>query len=124
MLHAHSRTLAVVALLGFCASAGAQESCPELARLNADAEAALKKASRLAAQDRCDAYVHYSVAWADLARYARDHREPCGISAASLSDIDKGHRRAVTEREDACGGLRRNPALLQGRTFPPEIIRR
>lgn len=123
MLRTQCRTLLAVALLGFCTTAKSQERCPEWTRLNAEAEEALKKAAGLVAQDRCDGYVRYSVAWAELARYARKHSEHCGISASSLSDIEKRHRKAVEERENACGGLRRSsaPPRYERYTFPPEI---
>jgi len=94
-----------------------------LTRLNAEADEALKKAAALVAQERCDGYVHYSVAWAGIARYARDHGERCGLSASALSDIDARHRKAVEERVNACGGLHRNSPLPKRDRlpFPAEI---
>ena len=95
---------------------------PELTRLHAEAEEALKKATGLAAQDRCYAYIRFSVTWAEIAKYAHDHTELCEISISSLSDIDKRHHEAVEERENVCGGRRRNTALPeQHYSFPPEI---
>ncbi|MET4390704.1 hypothetical protein ABIB73_006489 [Bradyrhizobium sp. F1.4.3] len=116
-------TLAMMLLIGFTAPAASQDPCSTLTRPYSEADTALKKAAGLVAQDRCDAYVRFSVAWAEVAKYARDHSEACDISAPSLSDIDKHHRQAVSEREEACGGRRRNSALPEhrNRTFPPEI---
>jgi len=108
--------------LCLCAPAGAQEYCAELAQLFAEADGALNKTADLAGQDRCYGYVHYSVAWAEIASYARKHRESCGVSAASLTDIDKRHRESVEQRVDACGGLRTSPRPKgERRLFPPEI---
>jgi hypothetical protein len=45
--------------------------------------------------------IHYSAAWADIDKYARDHGEFCGISTSSLNDITESHKRAVRLREDA-----------------------
>lgn len=123
LLRTDGRTLAMIALFGFCTTATAQERCPELTRLHLEAEEALKKAAGLVAQDRCDAYIRFSVTWAEIAKYARDHSELCDISVSSLSDIDKRHHDAVQERENVCGGRRRNTVLPEHRqyTFPPEI---
>jgi hypothetical protein len=120
---ADRRSLVTIALLGLCMPAGAQEACPELTRLHAEAEAALQKADGLAGQDRCYAYVRYSVAWADIKTYAYGHSEPCGLSAAALSDLTKRHRKAVEAREDACGGRRRDwePPKTERKMFPPEF---
>jgi len=94
-----------------------------LTRLNAEAEEASKKAAGVVGQDRCDAYVRYSVTWAEIAKYAHGHSELCGISAPSLSDFDKRHHEAVEERENACGGRRNNSTLPKygPSIFPPEI---
>jgi hypothetical protein len=62
------RILVIIALFGLCTPASSQERCPELTRLNAEAEEALKKAAGLVEQDRCDAYVRYSVTWAEIAK--------------------------------------------------------
>jgi hypothetical protein len=122
MSRAAGLALAMMLLNGGATPAASQEQCPELARLHAEADAALSRATGLVAQERCDAYVHFSVAWAEIARYAHDHRDACDMSAGSLTDIDKRHQQAVAERVDACGGLRKS-ALPQRReyTFPAEI---
>jgi hypothetical protein len=57
--------------------------------------------------------IHYSAAWADIDKYARDHGEFCGISTSSLNDITESHKRAVRVREDACGGRRALPLSAQ-----------
>jgi hypothetical protein len=123
MLRMAGLPLTMIALLAFATPADSQERCPELTRLYAEADAALGKTAGLVTPERCYAYVHFSVAWAEVAKYAHDHRELCDISPASLSDIDQRHHKAVAEREDACGGRRRNSALSEHRerTFPPEI---
>jgi hypothetical protein len=122
MMRTSTPTLAIVALVGFCSQAAAQEQCPELTRLRSEAADALKKATGVATQDRCDAYIRVSIAWADIARYAKGHRELCDISVPSLSEIDKLHREAVEEREIVCGARRRNlfPPEIKF-TFPPEV---
>jgi hypothetical protein len=115
--------IATLALLG-AAHAQTPSRCPELMQLNTDAEASLRKADGLTGQDRCDALIHYSAAWADIDKYARDHGELCGISTSSLSDITESHKRAVRVREDACGGRRALPLSAQpGRRlpFPAEV---
>lgn len=115
-------TLVIVAVLGFCAQARAQEQCPELTQLRSDAADALRKATGAATQDRCDAYIRYSIAWADTARYAHSHRELCGISLSSLSEIDRYHGKAVEERETVCGGSHHvSPPPERKYTFPAEI---
>jgi len=111
-------------LVALCASAPArsQELCPELTRLQAEADEAWTKTAVLSAPDRCHAYVQFSVAWADVARYARKHRESCGVSAASLADIERRHRDAVELRVKACGGLRESTGPKGERNlFPPEV---
>jgi hypothetical protein len=113
----------MIALVSFCTPATAQERCPELSQLYAEADAALKRAATTAAQDRCDAYIKFSVTWAEIARYARNHSELCDISISSLSDIDRRHHAAVEEREDVCGGPRGVPDAPRPRAipFPPEV---
>jgi hypothetical protein len=117
-------SIVALALLG-ATHAQTPSRCPELIQLNIDAEASLRKAGGLTGQDRCDALVRYSAAWADIDKYARDHREPCDISTASLNDITESHKRAVRVREDACGGRRALPLDAQPRrrlpTFPAEV---
>lgn len=114
--------IASIVLLG-AVRAQTPSPCPELLQLSADAKAAFTRAEGLEGQDRCNALIHYSVAWADLRKYAQDHSDLCGISESSLNDIAKSHRRAVRTREDACGGRRAWPLSAQrgGSSFPPEI---
>jgi hypothetical protein len=118
------RTKIVVVVLLLCISppAEALELCPELAQLYAQAEAASSKVEDSASPDRCYPYVHYSVAWSDLERYARKHQETCGVSPALLADIKRRHHAAVTQRVNACGGVRET-RVPEGerRLFPPEI---
>lgn len=121
MLRMRYQTLVVVALFGACGLARSQERCPELPQLQAEAEQAFKKATEPVVQDRCAAYVHYSVTWAEIRHYAYDHREACGVSAAALSDIDSSHRKAVAERESACGGHRDVTIERKRGLCPPEI---
>lgn len=121
MLRAHHQSLVVITLLGACAPVSVQESCPELSHLRAEAERAFNKATEPVVQDRCAAYVHYSVASAEIRRYAYNHHELCGVSAASLRDIDSSHHRAVAERESACGGHRDLSIERKRGLFPPEI---
>jgi hypothetical protein len=120
---AHRRSLVIIALFGFWTPAGAQEACPELTRLHAEADAALEKATGLAGPDRCYAYIHYSVAWTEIKSYAYAHSEPCGLSAATLSDLAARHRKAIEAREDMCGGRRRDwePPKTERKMFPPEL---
>lgn len=120
---AHRRSLVIIALIGLCTPAGAQETCPELTKLHAEAETALQKADVLAGPDRCYAYIHYSVAWTEIKSYAYAHSEPCGLSAEALSDLSTRHRKAVEAREDACGGRRPNwePPKAERKMFPPDI---
>ena len=121
MLRTNVPSLTMIALVSFCTPATSQERCPELTQLYAEADEALKKAATLTAQDRCDAYLKFSVTWAEIARYAHNHSELCEISISSLSDIDKRHRQAVEERENACGGRRGSLHPFVRREFPPEI---
>ena len=113
MIRTNAPIIAVIAVVGFCSQVAAQERCPELTRLRSEAAEALKKATRVAIQDRCDAYIRVSIAWAEIARYAKDHRELCDISIPSLSEIDELHREAVETRTNICLGPRSS--------FPPEV---
>ena len=115
------RSLVIIALFGFCTPAGAQEACPELARLHAEADAALEKAAGLAGPDLCYAYIHHSVAWTEIKSYAYAHREPCGLSATALRDVTARHRQAVEAREHVCGVRRRDweTPKTERKMFPP-----
>jgi hypothetical protein len=65
--------------------------------------------------DRCEAYIRFSMAWAEVAEYACDHRESCDISQSSLDAMEKRHREAVQERKEICAGR-------PGRPFPAEVL--
>jgi hypothetical protein len=117
------RTVVIIALASFCGPVVSQERCSDLDRLTAEAETTSASAAGSVGTGRCDAYIRYSVAWAEAAKYARSNREHCGISASSLSEINERHRKAVAQRIDACGGLNSNSTLPKGERhiFPPEI---
>jgi hypothetical protein len=119
----HFRTVVIIALAGFCSPVVSQERCSDSDRLTAEAETTFANAAGSVGPGRCDAYIRYSVAWAEAAKYARSHREHCDISASSLSEINELHRKAVAERIDACGGPNSNSTLPKGERhiFPPEI---
>jgi hypothetical protein len=97
-------------------SASRRGVMPELARLRGEAVEAAKRRSAVPTADRCEAYIRFSMAWAEIATYALDHRESCGISQGSLDDLQKRYREAVQERSEICAGR-------QGHHFPPEIWR-
>ena len=105
--------LAMIAVCASCAQARGEAPCPELTRLRSKAVEAAKGAFG-APSERCEALVRLSMAWEDVADYARDHREACEISQTSLADMEKRHRDAVLERKEVCAG---RPA----RVFPPEL---
>jgi hypothetical protein len=116
-----TRFLVVTVLLLGAAQAQTPSRCPELMQLKTDADASLTKADGLTGQNRCDALVHYSSAWADMEKYARDHGELCGISTTSVEDIAESHKRAVRVREDACGGRRTSDVRPRRYYLPAEI---
>ncbi|XUM20308.1 hypothetical protein ACRAVF_22395 [Bradyrhizobium oligotrophicum S58] len=114
----------ILMLVALCASAPArsEQQCPELTRLQAEADAAWSKIAGLSTPEHCHAYVQFSIAWADVERYARKHRESCGVSAALLADIERRHRDAVNQRINACGGPRESTESKGRRNlFPPEV---
>jgi len=115
------RFLAVTVVLLGAAQAQIPSSCPELTQLQTDADASLTKADGLTGQNRCDALVHYSSAWADMETYARKHGELCGISTRLVEDIAESHKRAVSVRENACGGRRTSDVRPRRYYFPAEI---
>ena len=119
----YRRDLMILAMVGLCAPALAQVTCPELTKLRAESEAALNKVAKLTGEDRCYAYVRYSVAWSDIKTYAFAHAELCGLSTTSLSDLAAQHRKAIEAREEACGGHRSvsEPPKNDRKTFPPDI---
>ncbi len=123
MLAVYRRGLMILALVGLCAPSRAQVTCPELTKLRAEGEAALNKAAELTGEDRCYAYVHYSVAWSDIKTYAFAHAELCGLSTSSLNDLAAQQRKAIEAREAACGGRRSvsEPPKNDRKTFPPDI---
>jgi hypothetical protein len=103
-----------IALGASCWQVRAETPCPELTRLRSKAVEAAKRTFGASMSERCEATVRLSMAWEDVTEYARDHRESCEISQASLADMEKRHREAVQERKEVCAG---RPA----RVFPPEI---
>jgi hypothetical protein len=107
--------LAIMALVGFGSQANAQAQCPELIRLRGEAAVALEQTTTVPAPNRCNAYNRFSMARAKIARYARDHRELCDISGASLSEFEKRSQEALKASEDVCYSSRRL------RPFPAEI---
>jgi hypothetical protein len=109
--------LAIIALGASCYPVRAEAPCPELTRLRSEAADAAKLRSSAPTRDRCEAYIRFSMAWAEIAEYARDHRESCDISQGSLDAMEKRHREAVHERKELCAGR-------PGRRFPAEIIKR
>jgi hypothetical protein len=116
-MRTHSPALALMALVGFCSQASAQALCPELARLRGEVTEASEKTRIFPASDRCAAYIHFSLAWGAIARYANDHREMCDISDVLLDDFEKQHRVAMEARKNVCAGRSARP-------YPAEIIRR
>ena len=96
--------LTMIALLGFCIQANAQASCPELARLRSEAQAALKQSRSVPTSERCYRFNRLSEAWGDVAQYANDNRESCQISVASLNDFERYRREALKDRDNVCAG--------------------
>src|SRR5262249_5951330 len=109
--------LAMISLGASCYGVRAEAPCPELTRLRSDAADAARLRSSAPMPDRCEAYIRFSLAWAEIAQYARDHRESCDVSQSSLDAMEKRHREAVQERKEICAGR-------PGRRFPAEIIKR
>ena len=110
-------TLAIVAVVGYCSHAGAQERCPELLRLRAEAAAAIKPMTSAAPSDRCAAYNRFSMAWGAIAEYASDHRVVCDISIVSLDEFEKRYSDAKKARDNVCAGRPLRP-------YPPDVIER
>ena len=69
----HIPSLTIMALIGFCIQAHAQDRCPELTRLRGEAAEALKQTIGVPA--RCDSYNRLSKVRSAMAQYASDHRE-------------------------------------------------
>lgn len=82
-------SLAVIMLGGLTTYALAHERCPELTRLHDEANEALKKATGMATSDRCEVYTRFTMAWGNIASYAKVHRGLCGITASALDEINK-----------------------------------
>ena len=116
-MRTHMSALAMMALVGFCSQANAQERCPELTRLRSEAATALKHARGVPTWDLCEAYNRFSRAWDAIAEYANDQRELCDISTLSLNGFEKEQREAVKMRDNACAGRPVRP-------FPADIIQR
>jgi hypothetical protein len=116
-MRTHLPALGMMALVGFCGQANAQNRCPELTRLRGEAAQAAEQLRGVPTSDRCAAYIRFSMAWGAIAQYANDHRELCDISILSLGDLEKRNREAVKARENVCAGRAARP-------FPPEVILR
>ncbi|HEX4556854.1 MAG TPA: hypothetical protein VH249_22885 [Xanthobacteraceae bacterium] len=113
----HMRSLAIMALVGFCIQAHAQDRCPELTRLRGEAAEALKETRTGPASVRCESYSRLSKAQSAMVQYASDHRDSCDISVSSLSELERNHQDAEKARDNVCAG---RPA----RPFPADIIQR
>ena len=117
-MRTHLPILVMMALVGYCSQANAQERCPELTRLRSEVAGALKQTRGLVPTlDRCEAYNLFSTAWATIVQYANDNREACDISTFSLDEFEKYHLEAVQARDNVCAGRPVRP-------FPADIIRR
>jgi hypothetical protein len=97
LMRTHLQTLVIIAIVGYCSQASAQERCPELTRLRSEAAEAIKPMTSV---DRCGAYNRFSMAWGAIAQYANDHRELCDISIVLLSEFEKRHREAEKARDN------------------------
>jgi hypothetical protein len=117
MMPTHMPSLTIIALLGFCIQAHAQDRCPELTRLRGEAAEALKQTMSGPASARCDSYNRLSKARSAIVQYASDHRDSCDISVSSLSELEKNDHDAEKARDNVCAG---RPA----RPYPPDIIQR
>jgi hypothetical protein len=106
-------SLAAIMLAGLTTYALAHDRCPELTRLHREANEALKKATGMATSDRCEAYTRFTMAWGNIASYAKNHRAPCGITANAFDEINKRRADAAELTRNSCMG-RRPP-------FPAEI---
>jgi hypothetical protein len=113
-MRTHLPILVMMALVGYCSQATAQERCPELTRLRSEAAEAIKPMTSV---DRCGAYNRFSMAWGAIAQYAKDHRELCDISVDFLSEFEKRHREAEKARDKVCAGRPLRP-------YPPDVIER
>ena len=116
-MRTHLPALVMMALVGYCSQANAEERCPELTRLRSEAAEAIKPRTSVAPSDRCGAYNRFSMAWGAIAQYANDHRELCDISIVLLSEFEKRHREAEKARDNVCAGRPLRP-------YPPDIIER
>ena len=109
--------LAMIALAGLGSELRAEEQCPELTRLRSEVAEIAKRSLGAPMPERCDALVRISIAWAEAAQYASDHRDACGVGEKALSDLEKRHREVVQQRNNICAGR-------PGRPYPPDIIAR
>ena len=119
MIWTHVRTLALLALFGFDTPASAQAQCPELTRLLfkvADASYQTR-GGPIPTSGLCASYVRLTMAWDDVIKYVKEHREWCDVSTVSPNVLEKNHDEAVKARNNVCAGL---PA----RRFPTELILR
>jgi hypothetical protein len=117
MMPTHMPSLTIIALVGFCIQANAQDRCPELTRLRGEAAEALKETRTVPASARCDSYNRLSKVRSAMAQYASDNRESCDLSTSSLSELVKSNSDAEKARDNVCAG---RPA----RPYPPDIIQR
>jgi hypothetical protein len=117
MMRTRVAALAVIALVGLVGHASAQGQCEQLTRMRSKAAAALNKTVGVPMPGRCESYTELSIAWAEIAEYASDHRESCDVSTSLLETFEKRHQEMVKARDNVCSG---RPA----RPFPPDIIQR
>ena len=109
--------LAMIAIAGFSAQLRAEEQCPDLIRLRSEVAEIAKRSLGAPTPERCDAFVRISMAWAEAARYASDHRDACGLGEKALRELEQRHRGVVQQRDNICAGR-------PGRPYPPDIISR
>ena len=117
MMRTRVAAVAVIALVGLGDQASAQAQCEQLTRMRSKAAEALKKTVGVPTPGRCESYTELSIAWAEIAEYASDHRESCDVSTSLLETFEKRHQEMVKARDNVCSG---RPA----RPFPPDIILR
>jgi hypothetical protein len=62
MMPTHTLGVTIIALVGFCSQANAQDRCPELTRLRSEAAEALKHTMTVPGSERCESYSRLSMA--------------------------------------------------------------
>jgi hypothetical protein len=107
--------LAAVALTLSCASAAAEQRCPELTRMRGESTELIKKiTAKVSTLNPCEAYTRFAILWKKIAEYADEHRKACGLSDAERADIESRHIDAVKLGRDNCIGRRPDfPADIQ-----------